>query len=564
MSKPLCMAMLSLPYLQRAIVKPPVLEASCSAKSRPVVVFDMAFKDPSDLRRPQVVSAAAQSLAGIIRDRRLATPIFMQAPFVQSGQLNFPPGISERRPLVFALSLFDDLFRVTQAEVARIRVLFPRATIVLGGPGVNTAKELRQLKAFFPEANALVKGDGELAFCQLLACLKSGQLDVDKMEALAVKGVYATVAGREYLDNRTNILSVEELNKLPGITAFPDLVKEIKTKGYLELHTSRGCKYRCVFCSHKYHDRPIYWSADRLLQELRKIKDSVKRGELPVEAKNIFFTDDDFFQDKERAAKFLSLIAADPVRNYFTFSFQGAIGSFLSGGNVDWQLLARLRQIKVAWLNFGTDGFSDKMLRLLGKSGYNWQQVKELIVALDILGFTHCHYAILTHPQMDKEMFFEQVGALLAVLSRNPHMRINVNGVLTAYEGAWLMEKAKQYVPDRLDILSGPNEERKYLPIHLPMADDPYLALAIISVLRQPFLSVAQLVKNQKDLSKKGYAWQKVAKLTAQIVRWRRRQPADLTVLEAINSQKGFVVWTALRFLLEETTKELLKNGIQP
>ncbi|MFA4967366.1 MAG: hypothetical protein WC624_04010 [Candidatus Margulisiibacteriota bacterium] len=66
----------------------------------------MAFKSPDDRRRPYVVSAAALSLAGAIRERRLATPVFMEAPFVQSGRLALPQGINETRPLVFALSLF--------------------------------------------------------------------------------------------------------------------------------------------------------------------------------------------------------------------------------------------------------------------------------------------------------------------------------------------------------------------------------------------------------------------------------------------------------------------------
>ncbi|MDD5594431.1 MAG: radical SAM protein [Candidatus Margulisbacteria bacterium] len=352
-------------------------------------------------------------------------------------------------------------------------------------------------------------------------------------------------------------MSAEELNKLPGITAFPDLVKDIKTKGYLELHTSRGCKYRCVFCSHKYHDRPIYWSAERLIQELRRIKDSIRRGELPAEAKKVYFTDDDFFQDKERATQFLSLVADDPaVKNYFTFSLQGAIGSFLSRGKVDRQLLAQLRQVKVAWLNFGTDGFSDKMLRLLGKSGYNWQQVKELIVALDILGFTHCHYVILTHPQMDKEMFFEQMGALMIVLSHNPHMRLNVNNVLTAYEGARLMEKAKEFIPDRLSVIEGSQGEKKYLPIHLPVSQDIYLGLAIMKSLLQPFKTAEQMAEESKEMLKKGAAWRKVVRIRTKMIRWRRKQPADLTVQDAINSQKGIVVFTALRFLLEETARQ--------
>ncbi|MFA4967367.1 MAG: radical SAM protein, partial [Candidatus Margulisiibacteriota bacterium] len=446
------------------------------------------------------------------------------------------------------------MFTQIQTEVKKIRSLFPRATIVLGGAGVNTVKDLLQLKAFFPEVNALVKGDGEKVFCRLLECLKDGQIDTIKMEALAVKGVYVSVEGREYLDNRANVLSGEELNELPALTAFPDLVKDIKRRGCLELHTSRGCKYRCVFCSHKYHDRPIYWSADRLLQELREIKKKIQRKELPKEARNIYFSDDDFFQDKERAIRFLTLSSADPaIRTFFKYSFQGAIGSFLSRGKVDRQLLGLLKQVKIGWLNLGTDGFSDKMLRLLGKSGYNWRQAKEVMVAVDISGIPHCHYLILTHPQMDEQMFFEQLNNLIIVLSHNPNMRIHVNETITAYEGTILMEKAKQFIPDRLQTLDGVRGERKYLPIHLPLSQDGYLNLAIMKTLRQPFKTVSQLIEDRKAQIKKGADFQKVAKLTAKMIRWRRKQPVGLTVLDAINWEHRFVVFTALRFLLEET-----------
>ena len=186
MSKPLCMAMLSLPYTQRAIVKPVVPDVSRPIRSRPVVVFNMAFKDWESDSRPNFVPAAALSLAGVIRERKLATPVFMRAPFIQAGQLDLPPDISRERPLVFASSLYDDLFRETQDELLRIRQLFPRSIIVLGGPGVNTAKDLRQLKVFFPEADALIKGDGEKAFCQLLSSLKDGRIDLEKLAASAL------------------------------------------------------------------------------------------------------------------------------------------------------------------------------------------------------------------------------------------------------------------------------------------------------------------------------------------------------------------------------------------
>lgn len=554
------MAMLSLPYTQRAIVKPVVPDVSRPIRSRPVVVFNMAFKDWESDSRPNFVPAAALSLAGVIRERKLATPVFMRAPFIQAGQLDLPPDISRERPLVFALSLYDDLFRETQDEILRIRQLFPRSIIVLGGPGVNTAKDLRQLKVFFPEADALIKGDGEKAFCQLLSSLKDGRIDLEKLAASGVGGIYATADGREYVDDRTNVLSTEELNALPPLTAFPDLVADIKKNGRLAVHTSRGCKYRCVFCSHKYHDRPIYWSAERILQEIKLIKRRIERGELPKEARRIAFSDDDFFQDKARAVRFLSLVAADPaIRNYFRFSFQAAVGSFLSRGQVDTDLIAQLRRIKTALMNFGTDGFSDKMLRWFGKSGYSWRQAEALMAALNEAGIRQSHYVILTHPQMDLPAFIEQMKNVIAAICSSRSLAVEINCVLTAMEGTILMEKAKEYIPHQLDILAGFDDERKYLPIKLPLAGDPDLVLEIIEALRQPLATVKALERERRELLKKGYAWRGLAETLAFMIRWRRRQPDNYQVAEALRSSNRFVVFYALSFIVEEVERQMAK-----
>jgi len=525
---------------------------------KPVVVFDMAFREDYDHRRVPIVSGAAQSLAGVLSESNIATPLFMDKPFFQGGSFDLTQGIDRKRPLVFLLSVYDFLLDDIFNEVNEIRKRHPEAIIILGGSSVNTAEDLTTFKSLFPEVDAVVKGDGEKPLLQILSSLKDGKIDINHLWEIGAKGMHATVGDRMYLDNRVNVLSSEELNALPKLTAYSELIRDINERKALVLNTSRSCKYRCVFCSHKYHDHPIFWTAERIIEELRHVKKLIKQGELPEEARTITFNDDDFFLNRARSHKFLSLVAEDPeLRNYFRFNFASSIGSFLVKGNVNSKLLYQLSQINVESIHFGTDGFSDIMIRLLGKSGYDWQQAKAVIAAVSAIGIKQKHYGILSHHRMNYHMFSENLGNLVEVMANTPRMKITITFSLIAFEGTKLMVEALRLFPDRVGTVKNiPGRIIKYLPFDVPLSCDSSLNETIAEALRRPFRTVEELEEGLRTIEEQETDDDYSKRLLKDLILWRSRQPKDYSVREAINCHARAVSLMALQDFYNATRRE--------
>lgn len=431
---------------------------------KPIVVFDMAFKHKGDRRYPMTVPSSAMFLAGALKD---AEPRFMRAPFIQGGKIDLPESPSP----IFAVSLYDHLFLETQRELRDIKRRYPQAKIILGGPSVNTSRNLRALASFFPEATALVKGDGEKVIGDLVAALSTKAIDREAL--MGMKGVYIRENGFEHWDEMPNLLSEEELNSQPGIWAYTELVQDIKKKKALSLSSSRSCKYRCVFCSHKYHPQPIYWTAERLVSELRRIRGMIEKGILPAEARRISFQDDDFLQNRERALDFTRQIAGDAALNkYFSFDIQASVGSFFKEGELDREMLGLLTGIKVVEVTLGTDGFHPEALKYLRKGGYSWPMVKALIEALDQSGIRQSHYVILTYPEISRQVLIETLENVLDILG-GYDISFEFQLSPSAIESNGLMPLAIEWTRIGFPLKRVESEDGriKYLPTRIPVRD---------------------------------------------------------------------------------------------
>lgn len=528
-------------------------------KRKPIVVFDMSFLNPKNRasRREfyRIVSGAAQGLAAALRKHKAATPFFLSAPLVQqngSGRISFPKEWNAaNRPLIFALSLYDYLFKETQAEVKAIKMAYPNARIIIGGPSVNTCKNLTELASFFPEADALVRGDGEPIITPLVKALSGNPVDINAVAKL--KGVYVKSNGYVYRDEGINLLSEEEFNAQPGLTAYPALVQGIEKTGELVLHTSRGCKYRCIFCSDKYHPRPIYWSAKRITQELQRIREMIKKGILPQEARRINFSDDDFFQNTERAIEFLQIVAGDPsLKNFFSFDFQGSVGSFFREGRLNSKLLDLLTQVKTGYITLGTDGFHPITLRYLRKGGYKWEMVQELTKALHQRNILQQHYVILTYPGITRQMLIETLENMMELLVNYGANIGGFNATMTVSESNALSDIFTSY-PQRYTVQSETGIEKR-LPFIMPLIDRD-LAKELHLFLRLPLpdkRSLAKAIKLARSRWGRNREWKYMKKLARFFRRVNNKgRFGSLLKVENNNTVMHFAVQTLLDKIID-------------
>ncbi|MFH1541671.1 MAG: hypothetical protein ABIE84_01100 [bacterium] len=448
--------------------------------AKPRVVFDMAFQTSYEKRPQSLVSGAGLSLASQLISQGAGIPLFTTPLFRQpidkfrtlqfknralQEQTKLPEDLKDQdKPLFFALTLYDSYFYDAQAEIKHIKKLYPHAKIIVGGPSVNTRDDLAGLASFFPEVTAFVRGDGEKVFAPLIQALSRPE-GIDKEVIRQLSGVHVQDGDFVFTDNTKNRLQKAEFDRLPLLPPISALIDDIKKVGMLSLHTSRSCLYRCFFCSHQYRT-PITWSAERIVQELGRIKEMIENGILPKEARHIHFNDDDFFGHRQKAKDFLRLVAKDPGLNeYFSFSFQGSVASFFDQQNhLDRRLLQLLTKIKTNFINIGTDGFSQRSYAALGKTG-SWRMANTLIRALAARKITQSHYAILTHPESTRGEIINNILNITHHLEKTDGFNVVINIFVTAYEGTPFMEKADELGMTRFAI--SPTGARIKLPVRL-------------------------------------------------------------------------------------------------
>lgn len=200
--------------------------------------------------------------------------------------------IREFNPDVIGLSamsiVYDRAVRI--AEIAK--KINPAVVTVVGGPHANSLPDKVLEDKFFDYA---VYGEGEVTFKELLEKIKN------KESVESVNGVVWRRENGEVVVNPRREL-IADLNALP----FParDLLpfdkyqrREISLGVYPidNVNTSRGCPYRCTFCSAK----SILGKGYRL-RSAKSVVDEIEMLVRDYGSKGIYFREDNFTASRKR------------------------------------------------------------------------------------------------------------------------------------------------------------------------------------------------------------------------------------------------------------------------
>jgi len=229
--------------------------------------------------------------------------------------------------------------------------------IGIAGEGEETTLELMKLfikhKSFSPKYLQNIKG---IIFWQngkILKTEKRGLIDLDKLP----------IPNRKFLDKRYFLPKVS-YNKIRG--------KRVIEAGML---TSRGCPYRCVFCSTSlFWNRVRFHSSERVAKEI---------GYLTKEfGVNYIVMYDDFFAITEERAQSI----------YDAMKKLGLIGRVniacsLRANVVTDNLCRILKDMGVVTVNFGFESGSDRILRYLKAESVTVEQNKKAVILCRKYGF---------------------------------------------------------------------------------------------------------------------------------------------------------------------------------
>jgi radical SAM superfamily enzyme YgiQ (UPF0313 family) len=158
--------------------------------------------------------------------------------------------------------------------------------------------------------------------------------------------------------------------------------------GFVE--SSRGCPYKCIFCSPtlriSFGKRYRVRSAENVVDEIEYL---VSRG-----VNVIKFVDDEFTLDRERIEKLCDEIIKRKIK--IKWIAQGRVG------NLDRKIIKKMKMAGCSTLCFGVESGSDRILKLL-KKDQTTEQIKKIFKLCKEYGILTVAYFLIGCPTETKE-----------------------------------------------------------------------------------------------------------------------------------------------------------------
>lgn len=282
----------------------------------------------------------------------------------------------EKPDLVGIASLFAPYHREALRCAEAIKKRFP-VPILLGGAQVSSMPEAMLAH---PAVDFVIRGEGERPFVEFLKALKSGK-GLRHVPNLGYK-----THGKSILNPRKQNFPIETL-PFPDLSDLPQDHYLFEKKPLCFIITSRGCPYRCAFCSvhktfgHKCRRR----SAGNILAEIRQRYS---------EGYRVFdFEDDNLtFDRKEMTELCRELIQTFPQRDIQLLAMNG-----VCYWTLDSAILKLMRQAGFTHLNLSLVSTNTVLLKTVRRPN-PLKKYRDVVKKAVALGFKVVGYQILGLP----------------------------------------------------------------------------------------------------------------------------------------------------------------------
>lgn len=270
------------------------------------------------------------------------------ANFSRSAWREIADFIADRPPAILGVSQFTHN-RFDSLRLARLtKKINPSCFVVFGGP--HATHRFREILSQNDSVDAVVIGEGEETFCELVRCLaqnRSNELD-------SVRGIAFRNAGSILMTPPR--MPLDDLDALPFPAAYFDDAIGVDVRRQMEfIVTSRGCPASCRFCS-----SPRFWGRSLRFRSPRSIVDEIKFIRDRYGLIYISIRDDTFTADRNRVLDFCRLLLQEKV--YILWNCQSRVNA------VDQEVLFWMKRAGCECVQFGIESGSMKVLRTLGKN----------------------------------------------------------------------------------------------------------------------------------------------------------------------------------------------------
>jgi radical SAM superfamily enzyme YgiQ (UPF0313 family) len=266
-------------------------------------------------------------------------------------------------------------------EVARkIKEKNKSIFVFMGGAHVTALPE--KTLEVFPELDAIVIGEGEITTPVLIEKIKN------KEELKDVLGIAYREDGKIIVNPPRPI--VKNLDELPlpayhllPINKYRPYPPHGKKLPYMAIMTSRGCPFRCTFCSKPVHGK-LYRakSPKAIIEEIKYIKEKFK-------IKEILFYDDSFTLDKQRIIELCDKMIKNKIN--IPWSCETRVNL------VDKDLLSKMKDAGCYIISYGVESGNQEILNRI-KKDITLEQVRNAFKLTREAGISIVSYFMLGCP----------------------------------------------------------------------------------------------------------------------------------------------------------------------
>jgi radical SAM superfamily enzyme YgiQ (UPF0313 family) len=282
----------------------------------------------------------------------------------------------------------------------------------------------------------VIYGEGEYSFWKLIEYFNNKKTKLDDINGLVYKKKGKVVINKlAYPVDPNNLpmpayhlLDIEHyINR-----EFHTDLGGIKKMRALDICTSRGCPYRCTFCTNQL---PMFkrWRPIEVNKVLREIDCLVKKYKL----NHIWFMDDFLFGDKERVKKITEYL----IKKKYNLTWEGNIRVNLFNKNqVNDKLLKLLKKSGCFALRMGMESGSDRILKLI-KKDITANQIIHAVKQCEKHGIIPVGNFMCGFPFETKEDVIKTAKLILKLKGISPSGLFFSPGLLRPYPGAELYEE---------------------------------------------------------------------------------------------------------------------------
>jgi len=240
------------------------------------------------------------------------------------------------RPSAIGFTSFTHEIERVACAANVIKNEFPNVKFIIGGSHAN-ALPIKVLSEF-PVFDVSVFGEGEQALVDLA---KNNFEDLDSIRSIAYR--------------RGDAILINSAHPPLDMNEFPILDwSKFRRALYYPVFTSRGCPYKCIFCSRPFGSKIRYRPIDVVIEELRQIKNLFN-------PRYIYIWDENFCSDRTRTLELLARIKKDKIIKGIKWFCQTHIN------NLDYELLRLMREAGCIRMGIGIESGNDDILSKIGK-----------------------------------------------------------------------------------------------------------------------------------------------------------------------------------------------------